>query len=211
MTTAHENPWLTIPAADYDGHMGPDHADQLGPLSEVFAEVYRETRPARLAFLGCATGNGLEHVDPAITERAIAIDLNPEYVAVTRARHAALGAALEVRCADVCSCDLPAEAFDLIHAALLFEYVEVPLFAARIAGWLAPGGTCAAVLQVHPPTTAALTPSPYHSFAPLRSFVRLVAPEQLAASFAQHGLHQVRGWSVPLKGDKQLAVGLFRR
>ncbi|MFH0900267.1 MAG: class I SAM-dependent methyltransferase, partial [Pseudomonadota bacterium] len=180
--------------------MGPDYADQLAPLNAIFAEVYHATRPAQLALLGCATGNGLEHVDPAITSRAIAIDVNPEYAASAKARHQSLGATLEVRCADVCSCVLPAAAFDLVHAALIFEHVNMPVLASRIATWLAPAGTCAVVLQVDSPAAAPVTPSPYRSLAALGASMHLASLGQVAELLGQHGLHPHRQWSVPLTG-----------
>jgi SAM-dependent methyltransferase len=85
-----DNPWLTIPAADYEGHMGPAGVGQLAPLQDIFARVYRELRPARVAVLGCGTGNGLDAIDPAVTERLVGVDLNPEYIALARRRHARL-------------------------------------------------------------------------------------------------------------------------
>ncbi len=209
-TPRNRNPWLAIPASDYEGHMGPGHADQLAPLSAIFGEVYRDVRPARLALLGCATGNGLEHVDPAITRRAVAIDLNPEYVALAASRNRALGSALEVYCADVCTCELPAASFDLVYAALLFEHVDPALLASRITGWLAPGGTCAVVLQVDPPWTARVTPSPFRSIASLDASMRMVSPEEVADLLSLYGLRLQRRWNVALKNAKQLSVALFR-
>ena len=220
-TKTTTNPWLGIPADDYEGHMGPDWADQLAPLSEIFADVYRDTRPARLALLGCATGNGLEHVDPAITTRAIAVDVNPEYVARARARHQALGSVLDVRCADVCACELTSGSLDLIHAALIFEHVDAPLLAARIATWLAPGGTCAVVLQVDgvddgstrapapAPAPAPVMSSPFRSIASLGASMRMLSPARLAELLGQHGLRQRRRWTVPVKNHKRFEVALF--
>ena len=190
--------------------MGPDGADQLAPLSIIFDDVYRRTLPASLALLGCATGNGLEHVDPMTTTSVIAVDLNPEYVAIARARHRSLGPALEVRCADVCSCILPLGAFDLVHAALIFEHVDVPLLASRIATWLAPSGTCAVVLQVAGPAEP-VTPSAYPSITSLGASMRLVSSERIAALLGQHGLLRNDRWMVPLKGEKRFEVCLFER
>jgi uncharacterized protein len=105
--------------------MGPNYANQLAPLSGIFGEVYRKVCPARLALLGCAMGNGLEHVDSTVTKRVVAIDVHPGFVAVTKERYGeSLGRALEVLCADLTSCALPAGGFDLVHAALIFEHVD---------------------------------------------------------------------------------------
>jgi hypothetical protein len=208
------NPWLHIPAGDYEGHMGPDHADQLGPLAAIFGDVYRRVRPARLALLGCATGNGLGHVDAAVTRQAIAVDFNPQYVALARERHRALGLVLEVRCDDLLTCALPARSFDLVHAALIFEHVDPAALAARIAAWLAPRGTCAIVLQsgdADSPAAIPVMPSPYHSVASLGASMRLVPPDDVIALLEANGLHPTDRWTVPLKGGRRFEVLLSTR
>jgi SAM-dependent methyltransferase len=203
------HPWLSVTAADYEGHMGPEGEDQLGPLSEAFGQVYRSVRPARLALLGCATGNGLEHLDPAITVRAVGVDLNIQYVAVARQRFRHLGARLELYCGDVLSARLDPAAFDLVHAALLFEYVHPELLARSIGGWTAPGGTCSVVLQLpggEPPGAS--------RFATIRNLdraMRLVPPAEVAAALASQGLRRAGAWEVPLRGGKRFHVGVFRR
>jgi SAM-dependent methyltransferase len=83
------NPWLTVPASDYEGHMTA--AGQLPALSAIFRGVYLEQRPRRVTVLGCATGNGFEHIDPAMTEEVIGVDINAAYLEVARKRFAASG------------------------------------------------------------------------------------------------------------------------
>ena len=195
--------------------MGPDYADQLRPLRDVFAEVYRTIRPPRLALLGCATGNGLEHVDPALTKTAVAIDIHPEFVAVTRERYGkALGAMLKVRCEDLTSCVLPSGAFDLVHAAIVFEHVEACALVPRIANWVAAGGVCAVVLQVESSGaagTSLITPSPYGSIAGLKDTMHAVSPEAIATLFEREGMRPRRQWTVPLSGGKRFDVCEYAR
>ncbi|MGD0680056.1 MAG: class I SAM-dependent methyltransferase [Polyangiaceae bacterium] len=209
------NQWLKISAHDYDGHMGPDYADQLGPLSAIFADAYRTTRPARMALLGCATGNGLEYVDPVITKRVVAIDVHPDFVALTKERYGrAIGPALEVRCEDLASCVLPSGAFDLVHAALIFEHVDHRTLVPRIANSVAVGGICAVVLQVEDFSTTGtspITPSPFASIANLRDTMHSVSPGEIAAAFERQGMRPTRGWSVSLKGGKRFHVCEYAR
>jgi hypothetical protein len=40
-----ENPWLSIPLQDYEGHMGRDNAQQLSVLSELFKRALGHLRP----------------------------------------------------------------------------------------------------------------------------------------------------------------------
>jgi SAM-dependent methyltransferase len=206
-----ENPWLSIPVADYEGHMGAAGVGQLAPLAGIFAQVYTAARPPSVALLGCATGNGLEAIDPAVTPRTVGIDVNPQYLAIARGRHARLGAALELRCADLLDCDLGAGAFALVHAALVFEHVDPAALAGRIARWLAPGGICAVVLQLagadQPPP--AVSPTAFASLQALSSTMRLLTPDDLRRLFAPHGLDELRAWEAPLPGGKAFHVGLY--
>ncbi len=127
------HPWLHIPAADYEGHMGPAGVDQLAPLSRSFADVYRRLLPPRVAVLGCATGNGFEHVDLAVTRRLVGVDIHPEYLALARRRHARLAPVLELLCRPAETCDLGAGSLDLVFAGLFFEYVDPAPMLDRIA------------------------------------------------------------------------------
>ncbi len=202
------NPWTVVPAADYERHMGPEGADQLAPLSAIVQESYLAAQPDRLLVLGCGTGNGLEHVDPAVTQRIVGVDVNLQYLGVARQRYFHLGPRLELYCQEAEKFRAPAGSFDLVHAALLFEYLHPEPLVRRIGEWLAPEGTCSVVLQLPggeapPPTTKALQI--------IQKAMRLVPPEELTRLFAAHGLAPKRSRTVPLKGGKQFWAGAFGR
>ena len=205
------NPWLRVSSADYEGHMGPGCADQLAPLATVFGEVLRLLRPARVALLGCATGNGLEHVDIAVTRQLLAVDVNPAYVDATRARHSRLGPALSATFADLEKWPLPAGAFDLVHAALVLEHVNPDLVVPNLAQAVAPGGHASVVLQLPSASTNAITPSPVASIMALEPTFHLIAPETLTERMRAAGLALERASTVPLKNGKALYVGVFTR
>jgi SAM-dependent methyltransferase len=203
------NPWSLVSAADYEAHMGPGGLDQLAPLSAIFGKVYGALRPARLALLGCATGNGLEHVDPAITRRAVGVDVNIQYLAVARQRFLRLGSALELYCEDVARVKLAPASLDLVHAALLFEHVDPPALAERAARWLAPGGALCAVLQLPAPAGAPAPASPL--LARVAAGARLVAPAELRALLALWGLAQRSAFELPVAHGRRLFVGLYTK
>jgi len=205
-----ENPWLRIPAADYEGHMGPGCADQLAPLAAIFGDVLRLLRPPRVALLGCATGNGVEHVDLAVTRHLLAVDISPEYVAATRERHIHLGSVLDARCADLERWPLPSGAFDLVHAALVLEHVDPDLVVPNLVQAIAPSGRCAIVLQLES-AAAAVTPSPVASMMALKSSFHLIAPEAIADRLRATGLALERSWTVAVKNGKALHVGIYSR
>lgn len=203
-------PWLAVTAAEYEALMGPEGLDLLEPLSRAFAQVYRRARPARLLVLGCGTGAGLEHVDPEVTGRVVGVDLNLQYLAVARQRHQRLGARLELFCADARTADLPEGGFDLVHAALLAEYVDPEALAAAMARAAAPGGTCA-VVQRLPGGEPAEEAAASESVRALAGATRLVEPADLAAAFARRGLRRAGAWEVAARGGRRLRVSVSRR
>ncbi len=203
-------PWLSVTAAEYEALMGPEGLDLLAPLSAAFAQVYRAARPRRLLVLGCGTGAGLEHVDAALTERVVGIDLNLQFLAVARQRHHGLGARLELFCADARTADLPGGEFDLVHAALLAEYLDPEALVAVMARAVAPGGACA-VVQRLPGGEPAEEAWPGESVQALAAAARLVDPSHLAALFARRGLRRAGAWEVAARGGRRLRAALFRR
>jgi len=204
-----DNPWLAIPAEDYEGHMASPEVGQLQVLSELFGEAYRELWPARVAALGCATGNGFEHIDPQITSQVVGVDINPRYLEIARTRFAQRLPGLQLLAEDLTTCELAAAAFELVSATLVFEYLQPAPLLSRIADWLAPAGTLAAVLQLPGDACAQVTPTKFRSLECLAPVMRLVDPEEFLAAAAAAGLAVYRAREVPLPGGKRfLAVML---
>jgi SAM-dependent methyltransferase len=108
-----ENPWLSIPLADYEGHM--EAVGQAAALRSLFVDVYEVVTPTRLAVLGCTSGADFDGLDPAITEVALGVDINARYLAAAGRRAAALGRRVQFVCGDVLHVTLPQAPFDLVH------------------------------------------------------------------------------------------------
>ena len=202
------NPWSLVSAAEYEAHMGPAGADELAPLSAIFGKIYAARRPRRLAVLGVATGNGLEHVDPATTRRTVGLDVNLSYLAVARQRFMRLGASLELRCVDLERAELDAGGFDLVHAALVLEHVDVRRAVARLAFWLAPAGAFSVVLQLPGGGPA---PAPGASLRAVGEAMRLVPPEELRAHAADAGLAERVAYVVRLPTGRRFFIALYER
>ena len=200
------NPWTVVPAIDYEAHMGPAGADQLAPLSQLFQEVYLSAQPDRLLLVGCSTGNGLEHVDPTITKRTVGIDVNLQYLGIARQRFFHLGPALELFCNELEKFRQPAASFDMIHAALVLEYVQPEVAVRRFAEWLAPGGVCSVVLQL----PGGNAPAPANRAMQIISkAMHFVEPAELARLMSEHGLAKRREKRVAVKHGKAFWLGVF--
>ncbi len=202
------NPWCVVPAADYERHMGPEGVDQLAPLSSLFQEAWLGAQPDRVLVVGSATGNGLEHVDPAVTRRVVALDVNLQYLGVCRQRFIHLGHRLELFCTAASAWRSPPQGFDLVHAAAVWEYLHPEPLVAQIAGWLAERGTVSVVLQ----RPGGGGPAPASKALELIERARrFVPPEELTALFAHHGLKPRRAREVPLKYGRAFWVAAFSR
>jgi len=198
------NPWLTIPAADYEGHMGSPEVGQLAFLSEVFRDALNAYQPRCLLVVGCATGNGFEHIDRDRCEGVVAVDINPEYLSVLKTRFP--DAAIQTRCEDVATCEFDTASFDLIHCALIFEYVDPSSVVGKLARWLRPGGVLVVVLQLPHDNAAAVSATPYSSLRRLEPIMRLVDPGEFAALARDAGLTQLRSDVRTLDSGKRFHV-----
>jgi ubiquinone/menaquinone biosynthesis C-methylase UbiE len=193
------NPWLAVTAADYDGHMR--EIGQAQALEHIFAEAYARFSPRVLCVLGCGTGCGLSCVDPASTERVVAVDLNRKYLQLARRRNPQLEPVAEWKRAPVESLSFPARTFDMVHAALLLEYIEWRPAVVKIASWLKKGGVFSAVLQL--PRGRMITPTRYRTIPLLQPVHRLVPPREFLACARRIGLDPVYTREIPLPGGKR--------
>jgi SAM-dependent methyltransferase len=202
------NPWSVVQAADYERHMGAEGVDQLAPLSALFQEVVLAAQPDRILLVGCATGNGLEHVDPSVTRRVVGVDVNLQYLGIARQRFFHLGPRLELFNADATTFRSPPASFDLVHAALVFEYLHPEVLVRRMSEWVAEHGTCSAVLQL-PGGDSPEAPS--RAMQLIAKAMRLVPPEELTRLFAHYGLTLRRQKEIPLRYGKRFWQGVFGR
>ena len=205
------NPWLSIPLEDYEGHMASPNVRQLQYLSRVFGELLGEFEPESVAVLGVAGGSGLERVDPRRVKRVVGVDINPAYLDLARSRHGERLPGLELVCGDIASCELPHSYFDLVYAALVFEYLDPAVVVERIAEWLAPGGVAGALLQLPSASCGTVSETPFQSVRVLEPHIRLVDPAVLRALFARRGFDEIRSGTETLEGGKRFFLGIYRR
>jgi SAM-dependent methyltransferase len=203
------NPWLSIPLADYEQHMSLPSIGQAQMLGDHFERLIARFRPASVGLVGCSGGNGLERIEAGTVERVVGIDLNPEFIAAAGARHAKRLKQLELYCADVQSTRLQFEPVELIYAALLFEYVNVPAALATLRRACRPGGVMASVLQL-PGDQCLVSPSPYISLGTLAGAFRFVEPAELVSEAARAGFTFVESATVALPSGKRFEFQSFR-
>jgi SAM-dependent methyltransferase len=209
LTDMPENPWLHIPSQDYEAHM--TEIGQAAVLREIFLRVYSDSSPRRLLVLGCTTGSNLELVDSSVTETIVGIDINGDYIDVARKRLDGRHRGLKLLCADVLAAELPASEFDLIHAALLFEYVDPTSLFRRIATWLADDGVCSTVTQNPASGVASVSKTAYESLLLLDGHMSLYPADEIEAFARQAGLWRISSRDVPLAFGKSFSVAMFKK
>ena len=138
-------PWKEIPYWEYESHM--TEIGQAQVLSDLTKHCLEKHRPERFALLGCATGNGLEHVDPACTRYVYAIDINPSFLARTRDRFANKVCGLETICLDIQNDELMMKDIDLFFVGLVLEYVDPRIALDKVIGTLSHRGIVVVVIQ----------------------------------------------------------------
>jgi SAM-dependent methyltransferase len=207
MTTPARHPWQQIPAADYEAHMR--EVGQSAALRALFRDVYASRRPRRLAVLGCTTGSDLGLVDPAATELAVGVDVNGEYLAIAAARLAPFGSTVRLVHGDVLTVEIAGGPFDLIHAALLLEYVDPRGLFERVRGWLAPAGVCSVICQEPALDLPAVSATPYESLRVLADHMVLRGEGELTAAATAAGLRLIDRSPVRLPSGKVLSTLVF--
>jgi ubiquinone/menaquinone biosynthesis C-methylase UbiE len=207
----NQNPWLSIPASDYEGHMNSETVGQLPVLNRIFGNVLKDVPSKSLAVLGCSTGNGFEHIDPQIVQRLVGVDINPEYLSILRYRYGDKFPMLELICSDLDSFSCPDNSFDLIYAALIFEYVDFAKILKRVSKWLMTQGTLVAVLQLPSSEAKMISETPYSSLKFLQPVMHLVNPEAFNETAEQCGLIKQKETEILLKSGKKFLVSYYQK
>ena len=207
----NQNPWLSISASDYEGHMDSEIVGQSPVLNHIFENILKEISSKKLAVLGCGTGNGFEHINPQIMERVLGIDINPEYLSIVRKRYGSKLPVLELVCSDLNAFSCPDNSFDLIYAALIFEYMDFEKILKRVSSWLMMNGTLVAVLQLPSLESKGISETPYSSMRSLEPIMRLVNPETFNETAEKYGLKKSKEIEIPLKLGKKFLVSYYKK
>lgn len=208
-------PWQQIPLADYEAHMNAEAIQQASALSNLFAEALSLRKPASVAVLGVAGGNGLEHIDRRQTQRIVGIDLNPEYLAAVRERFASLPG-LELHAIDLVETAIQLPPVDLVHVALVFEHTGLgPSPENRsldnALALVAPDGGLSVVLQLPATASQNVGSSGVASIGKLAEHFSLIDPQSFIDLLAARGLSQIHETIVPVPGGKRLWMSIFAR
>ena len=205
------NPWLKIPAADYEGHMSSPSVAQQSFLAQTFKESLESHDSSTIALLGCATGNGLEHVDRDVTRRVTAIDINPQYLAKLRQCYGVGVPGLEIVETDLETCVIENQTFSLIFAGLIFEYLDPRKLLSKIKGWLRSDGVMVTVLQLPAEHLEKITDTPYVSLKKLDAIMKFISPHDFKSMAYDVDLKEIKAKTATLESGKSFYIGTYAK
>jgi len=206
-----DNPWLQIPADDYEKHMSSPNVAQLQLLSDIFKNALDEYSPDSIGVLGCTAGYGFEQLINRSIGTVVGIDINLTYLAECKAWFIEDVQNLNLICADLDELELSDSAFDLIHAALIFEYVDVDKLLSKISNWLKPKGVLIVVLQLPGKTTSPVSDTEYESIKLLNSIMKLVSLDEFNKTANSCGLFEVNSYVHKIFSGKSFYVGSYHK
>lgn len=206
-----QNPWLQIPADDYENHMSASNVGQLQVLNKIFKDVLDEFNPKSICVLGCTTGNGFEHLINRDIEKIIGIDINQNYLAECSKRFSEALPQLKLVCADLNELELQNNIFDLVHAALIFEYVDVQNLLRKISNWLTQDGILSAVFQLPSEKSNPVSDTPYHSLRSLSSIMKLIDINEIENLFREENLLCIKSYIINLLQGKKFLVMYYKK
>lgn len=203
------NPWLQIPASDYEGHMGLPEVDQSAFLADVFITSLADYDSRSLLYIGCATGNGLAHIRNDKTQMLTAVDINPEYLEILRERYRHSIPCLQTVQADLNDYQGDGQRYTLIFAGLVFEYLDPRPLLEKISMWLEKAGVMVVVLQLQHRNKQKVSNTPFTSLKLLHPIMNLVSDKDFNAMAVENGLRELTGKQVTLTSGKRFYVGAY--
>jgi SAM-dependent methyltransferase len=197
------NPWLDIPFSDYENHMTEVGQSQI--LSRIFADCVRDYKPASIALLGCATGNGLENITHQQIRSVHAVDINPDFLDLVNQRFAGTIPGLSTHCIDLQNEGLPFSGIDLIFCGLLLEYVSPETVIPEMAEVLDLSGVIVFVIQ-QSLNSSFVTKTRFNSLEKLSGFGREINSEDLSVILSKSNLSVDKSVEIQVNESKFFRV-----
>ena len=179
-------------------------------LGTALQRTIAQFQPCSLAVLGVAGGNGLEFAQRAGVRRLVALDFNPDYLAVCSRRYATCFAEFEPVLHDLSQGPPVITPVECIFAGLVLEYLCVASFSGYLASLLTIGGSFGALLQLPSPTLPEVSPSPFTSLSRLEPAFSFVDPASLHESLVSHGFSRIASDRYDLDSGKSFYYASYQ-
>lgn len=202
-------PWLDIPLGDYEAHISMPAVGQAQLMTQQLEALVARYRPASVAVIGCAGGNGFDRLAGRGLSRVIGVDINPRYLEALRQRYSPGLAGLQLLAADIQTDGTLFEPVDLVYAALVLEYVDISAALRTLRRHCRLGGIVVTLTQLPHPSLAQISATPYISLQKLGAIMRLVASEELLLEAHRAGFALQSATTLTSAGGKQFALHIL--
>lgn len=194
------NPWLSVDLSDYVNHMSSPEVGQYQMINECFEATLRKFEPRRIFVPGCTTGNGFEHISWQKVERVTALDVNPDFLKVLREKFP-VQEKLEIIAEDFNLFRGKDREYDLIFAALFFEYVEIKPALTKFREMMHDSSLLFSIIQLPGEGQSKVSKSKYKSLEALAPYITLTTAEEFVRELNDADLQ------ITLSTKKTLANG----
>ena len=196
------NPWKDISLSDYENHMAMDSVQQLQAMNQMMKGQLNQYEVQSAMILGIAGGNGLEHVDTEKLNKVYGVDINQEYLTITKKRYENLSDTLDCLCIDLASEAEKLPQADMLIANLLIEYIGYECFKKVVTVTKPVYVSC--IIQVNVDDSF-VSESPYlHAFDGLVTVHHQMAKQELQNSMNEIDYHLIQVLESRLPNGKKL-------
>lgn len=196
------NPWKNISLSDYENHMAMDSVQQLQAMNQMMKGQLNQYEVQSAMILGIAGGNGLEHVDTEKINMVYGVDINQEYLTITKKRYENLSDTLDCLCVDLVSEAEKLPQVDMLIANLLIEYIGYECFKKVVTVTKPVYVSC--IIQVNVDDSF-VSESPYlHAFDELVTVHHQMAEQELQNSMNEIDYHLIQVLEHQLPNGKKL-------
>ena len=196
------NPWKDISLSDYENHMAMDSVQQLQAMNQMMKGQLNQYEVQSAMILGIAGGNGLEHVDIEKLNKVYGVDINQEYLTITKKRYENLSDTLDCLCVDLVSEAEKLPQVDMLIANLLIEYIGYECFKKVVTVTKPVYVSC--IIQVNVDDSF-VSESPYlHAFDGLVPVHHQMAEQELQNSMNEIDYHLIQVLESQLPNGKKL-------
>lgn len=201
----NKNPWLDISISDYVNHMSSPEVGQYQLINECFRTVLNKYKPNRIFVPGCTIGNGFEHINWGSVKIVTALDINPDFLAALRDIYP-LERKLELINEDLQQFNPFGRQFDLIFAALFFEYVDLSHSLKKLREMMDKSSILVTLIQLPGKNQSKVTKTMYKSLEQLSPYMNLITKENFENELEKSGFSIISGIQKTLDNGKSFQL-----
>jgi len=201
----NKNPWLEINIDDYINHMSSPEVKQYQLINDSFKTVLKDYCPGSIFVPGCTIGNGFEYIDWMKTELVTALDINPQYITQLRNRFQHQNK-LELINEDFMNFEPPNKKYQLIFAALFFEYVNLTSALVKLKTMMHNSSVLFSMIQLPAMNMSKVSKTKYKSLEKLSSYINLYTEEMFEAELKNSGFKIISENKVTLENGKSFLL-----